>query len=88
LNLTERWAEFDKGRVAHISIWVPHLRDGFIVAKVCHRAKARSAFLKNPHPSEANPEPEGPDFSRAVKSRRKAATALPKAGAKSEGRSD
>ncbi len=30
------------------------------------------------------PEPEGPDFSRAEKSRREAATALPEAEAKSE----
>jgi hypothetical protein len=38
----------------------------------------------NPEPTE----PEGHAFRRAIKSRRETATALPKAGAKSEGRSD
>jgi hypothetical protein len=38
---------------------VPHLRDGFIVDKVGHRAKARSVFIKNPQKSVTNPEPEG-----------------------------
>jgi hypothetical protein len=34
--------------LTHNKIWVPHLRDGVIVAKVGIRAKARSAFLPWP----------------------------------------
>jgi hypothetical protein len=37
----DRGGNVGKGDVRHQS-WVPHLRDGFIVDKVGHRAKARS----------------------------------------------
>src|SRR5882757_3390821 len=51
----EMW---ERGDVKHQS-WVPHLRDGFIVDKVGHRAKARSISLRQSRDIRT-----GPDSSR------------------------
>ena len=65
------------GRVAHINIGVPPLRDGFIVAKVGHPQGAVRCPQRRTANSVANHEPEGPDFSRAKNSRHEAPPALP-----------
>jgi hypothetical protein len=63
---------------------VPHLRDGFIVAKVGEAPQPSKNPLQSSQPKVDTLRPEAQGFSPANKTAPKGATALPKAGVKAQ----